>query len=232
MIWAASLTADKCVHSIDGRNTGLDEVTRIDTGVWIDRTSVYIYLLVADDFRIAVDRLSKSIENTSKKTFSYTEFHRILKEFHGGAFKVKSCRTTKNLNYRSILVEVDDSSGTFFTKFITNIYNFVKRGIFTALNNYNRSVYRFKTCVFNTFQLEPLPAVHALKFRHLVIKMASYRLEHVQFVIWNGAFCTHNLVAHRKLGNFHQRTSILYHLKGMGIEIHDEKKNVQLLFRN
>ena len=72
------LSTNKGVHSINCRDSSLNKISWIDSGIRINRLSVYIYFLRRNNFRISVNWFSQSIKYPSQKTFTNTKFQWLI----------------------------------------------------------------------------------------------------------------------------------------------------------
>ena len=65
------LASQERVHPVDGRDTGLDVVHRVDTCSRVDRLSIDVGVAIGQRIRSAIHRFSQPIEDTSEHLFGH-----------------------------------------------------------------------------------------------------------------------------------------------------------------
>jgi len=98
------LPADERVHEIDRGNSGLNEVGWKFAGVRVDRHSGDVHGFFGENFGSAVDRFSRSVENSSEHVGGNTEFCGFSEEFGFESGGGEPLRGFEHLHHRSIAV--------------------------------------------------------------------------------------------------------------------------------
>jgi hypothetical protein len=92
------LTTSDRVHRIDGRDTGLNHLLRVDTRVRVDGRAVDVEVLLSEDLGSFVDGVTGTVEDTAEHVFRDRQLHRGSGKLNVGSVDVDAGSSFENLN--------------------------------------------------------------------------------------------------------------------------------------
>ena len=91
------LSADQCVQSVDGGNTGLDKLLRIASCRRIHGQTVDVHAGIRQNRRAVVNGIAKAVKDTSQHILRYAQLHAPSQETNLAVGQVDTCGALKQL---------------------------------------------------------------------------------------------------------------------------------------
>ena len=99
------LATDKRVGTVYGRDTGLDEIRRHPTGVWIDCSTGNVEAFLRNNLRATVDRFTATRQDPAEHVSAHRHLDGLSCETDT-AVPADTCRGLKDLNYDQLIAGV------------------------------------------------------------------------------------------------------------------------------
>ena len=151
------LTSYKCGKTVYWRNTCLNKVVRVFTRNGIDRLTVYITNFVRKVIAQTVNRSADTVKRSAKHFFWKRQTHRLAHKFCFSVGKWQIWSTLKNLYYRFITGNLNNSSYSFLAVVKSNCNHFFIECIVYSLDNCQRTLNIIKTHIFYCHMLISFP---------------------------------------------------------------------------